>query len=109
MSTKEHGFGSAVPPESEEGISCEMSQAVDGTIKEPNVLSLLNKMNDTILSSNTLLADFLSQHTHVMPQGHASKVMFCSQILSRAMNSQFQKEGTWRPVPRFLSTQIEVR
>ena len=73
MSTEEHSFGSALPLESEEGISCEMSHAVDGTIKEPIMLSLLNKMNDNILSSNKLLADFLSQHKHVMPQGHASK------------------------------------
>ena len=41
MSTEEHGFGSALPLESEEGISCEMSHAVDGTIKEPIMLSLL--------------------------------------------------------------------
>ena len=73
MSTEEHGFGSALPLESEEGISCEMSHAVDGTIKEPIMLSLLNKMNDNISSSNKLLAEFLSQHKHVMPQGHASK------------------------------------
>ena len=37
------------------------------------MLSLLNKMNDNIVSSNKLLADFLSQHKHVLLQGHASK------------------------------------
>ena len=47
--------------------------AVDQTIKEPIMLHLRNKMNDNILSSNKLLADFLPQYKHVLPQGHASK------------------------------------
>ena len=47
--------------------------AVDRTFQDPIMLSLLNKMTDNILSSNNLLADFLSQQKHVMPPGHASK------------------------------------
>ena len=73
MAIKEDAFASVLPLENEEGISCKMSHAVDRTIKEPIMLSLLNKMNDNILSSNKLHADFLSQHKNVLSQRHVSK------------------------------------
>ena len=40
MATEDNGFSSDLLLESEEGVSCEVSHAVDQTIKEPIMLSL---------------------------------------------------------------------
>ena len=75
MASEENDLSSDLPLESEEAISNHLPHGtvVDRTFQEPIMFSLLNKMNDNILSSNKLLAEFLSQQKHGMPPGHASK------------------------------------
>ena len=75
MASEENDLSSDLPLESEEAISNHLPHGtvVDRTFQEPIMFSLLNKMNDTILLSKKLLAEFLSQQKHGMPPGHASK------------------------------------
>ena len=72
MATEESSLGFDLPLESEGTISCQMSSdaTVDRMCQGPGLFSLINKMNEIILSSNKRMTDFLLQQKHVMPPGH---------------------------------------
>ena len=111
MASEENDLSSDLPLESDEAISNHLPHGtvVDRTFQQPIIFSLLNKMNNNILSSNKLPADFLSQQKHVMPQDMLPKGLSLNQTLSQAMTLQLQTESSQRPVPRSWSTQIGFR
>ena len=73
------------------------------------MLSLLNKMNHNILSSNKLLDDFLSQHKHVLPQGHASKRTMLQSDFELGNELAVPKRRRMEAIATLRSTQIDFR